>query len=73
MAGSRLEKGRPQVTLLSTEAVAKRLGVSRKTVTNWIALGLPAYRIGRLWRIDDDKLDIWLRQQEKDETRGKPG
>ena len=49
------------VTLLTPEEVADRLKVSIFTVRRWIHQGeLPAYRIGRSWRISTGDLSKWL-------------
>ncbi len=49
------------VTLMTLEEVADRLKVSIFTVRRWIHQGeLPAYRIGRGWRIGSADLDKWL-------------
>lgn len=49
------------VTLMTPEEVAGRLKVSIFTVRRWIHQGdLPAYRIGRGWRIGSADLDQWL-------------
>ncbi len=49
------------VTLMTPEEVAERLKVSIFTVRRWIHQGeLPAYRIGRSWRIGPTDLDQWL-------------
>ena len=49
------------VNLLTPEEVADRLKVSIFTVRRWIHQGeLPAYRIGRGWRIGTNDLSKWL-------------
>jgi len=49
------------VNLLTPEEVADRLKVSIFTVRRWIHQGeLPAYRIGRSWRIGTSDLNKWL-------------
>jgi excisionase family DNA binding protein len=38
------------------------LGVSKDTVYTWIAdKGLPAYRVGRLWKFQASEVDAWVR------------
>ena len=49
------------VTLMTPDEVADQLKVSIFTVRRWIHQGeLPAYRIGRGWRIGSADLDQWL-------------
>lgn len=52
-------------TLLTPDEVAERLRVDRRTVTDWLAAGtLPGFRIGeKLWRVDADALEDWLRSR----------
>lgn len=46
---------------LTTKEVATKLKVSRQTIITWIKKdGLPAVRIGNLWRIDEYKLNKWM-------------
>jgi excisionase family DNA binding protein len=52
--------------MLTTREVSRRLAVTRRTVTTYITqLGLPATRIGRVWRIDEAKLESWIKQREE--------
>lgn len=37
------------------------LGVGRETVMNWISRGLPAYKVGRLWKFKLSEVDDWIR------------
>ncbi len=54
------------VNLLTPEEVADRLKVSIFTVRRWIHQGeLPAYRIGRGWRIGTTDLSKWLETHRK--------
>jgi putative molybdopterin biosynthesis protein len=47
--------------MLSVQETAERLGVSEQTVMRMIAAGtLPAYRIGRRWRIDQTDLETYI-------------
>lgn len=47
---------------ISTQAAAERLGVTPKSVRNWVADGrLPAVRVGRNIRIDPADLDAFVR------------
>lgn len=56
----------PKVELLTPEEVADHLKVSVFTVRRWIKQDdLPAYRIGRAWRISEDALEVWLEKRQK--------
>jgi len=47
---------------VSVEDVARHLGVVRDSVYRWIeAKGLPAHRIGRLWKFKLSEVDEWVR------------
>lgn len=53
-----------QVNFLTPEEVSMLLRVSVYTVRRWIKDGaLPAYKVGRGWRIERADLEHWLRQQ----------
>jgi excisionase family DNA binding protein len=50
--------------MLTTAQVAKRLQVTQKTVVGWIQAGkLPAYKLGRLWRVKLGDLDAFLEER----------
>lgn len=47
---------------VSVEDVAKHLGVANDSVYRWIeARGLPAHKIGRLWKFKLSEVDRWVR------------
>jgi len=51
-------------SFLTPQEVSDLLQVSVYTVRRWIKQGeLPAYKVGRLWRITESDLDKWLEQQ----------
>lgn len=45
------------------EEAAKHLGVNKDTIRNWIRKknGMPAHRIGKLWRFKLSELDEWVK------------
>ncbi len=46
----------------SVEQIAEHLGVRRDSIYRWIdAKGLPAHRIGRLWKFNVSEVDDWVR------------
>jgi excisionase family DNA binding protein len=46
---------------VSVEDVAKHLGVARDSVYRWIEFrGLPAHKIGRLWKFKLSQVDAWV-------------
>jgi PTS system nitrogen regulatory IIA component len=54
----------PGHPFLTPKEVSDLLQVSVYTVRRWIKEGeLPAYKVGRLWRIDKVDLNEWLSQQ----------
>lgn len=47
---------------MSAEEVATHLGVTKDTVYAWIAeRGMPAHKVGRLWKFQADEVDEWVR------------
>jgi len=45
----------------SVEDVAKHLGVAKDSVYRWIETqGLPAHKIGRLWKFKLSEVDEWV-------------
>jgi len=46
----------------SVEAVSKHLGVAKDSIYRWIDhRGLPAHKIGRLWKFKLSEVDGWVR------------
>ena len=46
----------------SLEDVAEHLGVAKDSVYRWIDhRGLPAHKIGRLWKFKLSEVDTWVR------------
>jgi len=46
---------------VSVEDVAKHLGVAKDSVYRWIEkTGLPAHRVGRLWKFKISQVDEWI-------------
>lgn len=46
---------------LSVDEVSEYLGVKRDTVYKWINdKGLPAHKIGRLWKFKVSQVDTWV-------------
>ncbi len=47
---------------LSVEEISKYLGVSSDTVYRWIdKYGMPAHRMGRLWKFKKEEVDDWVK------------
>lgn len=52
----------PTQPWVSVDEVAQHLGVVRDTVYRWIdGRGLPAHKVGRLWKFKLDEVDAWVR------------
>ncbi len=59
---------RKTIEMLTPGEVAERLKISVYSVRRWIKKGeLPAYRVGRAWRISADDLAQWLSERQKQE------
>lgn len=55
----------------SVEDVARHLGVAKDSVYRWIdRRGLPAHRIGRLWKFKISEVDAWVRAGGADSDGG---
>ncbi len=49
---------------LSAGDVTSHLGITKDTVYTWIAdKGMPAHKIGRLWKPQVPELDEWVRRK----------
>lgn len=58
-----LGKGKVNEPWLSADDVAVHLGVTKDTVYTWIAeKGMPAHKIGRLWKFQAGEVDDWVRR-----------
>lgn len=46
----------------SVDDIARHLGVAKDSVYRWIdRRGLPAHKIGRLWKFKVSEVDLWVR------------
>lgn len=47
---------------INLEEAAQYLGVNKDTIRNWIKrdTGIPAHRIGKLWKFKKSELDAWI-------------
>ena len=56
---------------LSVEEICVYLGVSKDTVYKWIdKKGMPAHRVGRLWKFKKEEVDQWVRSGGADVSPG---
>lgn len=48
---------------ISIEEAAIYLGVNKDTIRNWIKKenGIPAHKIGKLWKFKKSELDAWIK------------
>jgi len=47
---------------MSVEDIAKHLGVAKDSIYRWIEnRGLPAHKLGRLWKFKASEVDDWVR------------
>lgn len=47
---------------IGIEEAANYIGVNRDTIRNWIKkdIGIPAHKIGKLWKFKKSELDAWI-------------
>jgi excisionase family DNA binding protein len=59
---------------VSGDEIARHLGVAKDTVYRWIeGRGLPAHRMGRLWKFKISEVDEWVqRGGAADDEHGPP-
>jgi len=56
---------------VSVEEVARHLGIARDTVYRWIGKkGLPAHRVGRLWKFQISEIDEWVKSDDSNLVYG---
>lgn len=66
---TRNQPAMPGERWLSVEEIMAHLGVARDTVYRWIdQKGLPAHRLGKLWKFKVSEVDDWVRSGGADET-----
>ncbi|HAT1781750.1 TPA: helix-turn-helix domain-containing protein [Legionella pneumophila] len=54
---------------LSVDEIGEYLGVKRDTVYKWInERGMPASKIGRLWKFKINEVDTWIKKGSKQES-----
>lgn len=54
---------------MSAEVIAEHLGVTKDSIYAWIAKkGMPAHRVGRLWKFKVTEVDAWVRSEDADDT-----
>ncbi|MDO9533523.1 MAG: helix-turn-helix domain-containing protein [Deltaproteobacteria bacterium] len=62
-----MAEDKPQDQLLTPEEAAARLKISRLTIGDWFRSGkLKGVKVGRLWRVRESELEVFLRKGEKE-------
>ncbi len=55
---------------LSVDEIGDYLGIKRDTVYKWISeKGMPAHKIGRLWKFKKDDVDTWVRDGKASDSK----
>ena len=56
---------------LSVTEISKYLGITNDSVYKWVKeKGMPAHRLGKLWKFKTDEVDVWMRQGGANGARG---
>jgi len=56
---------------VSVDEVSGHLGVAKDTIYRWIeSRGLPAHRVGRLWKFKLSEVDVWVERGGAGDDRG---
>lgn len=56
---------------MSADEIAAHLGVTKDSIYTWIAKrGMPAHRVGRLWKFQVSEVDAWVREDQANDTAG---
>ena len=54
---------------VSADVIAEHLGVTKDSIYIWIAKrGMPAHRVGRLWKFQVSEVDAWVRSAGADKS-----
>ena len=57
---------------MSADVIAEHLGVTKDSIYTWIAKkGMPAHRVGRLWKFRVTEVDAWVGRDGADDTSDK--
>lgn len=46
---------------VSMDGITKYLDISRETVLRWIKKGMPAHKVGKVWKFKRSEVDEWVR------------
>jgi excisionase family DNA binding protein len=66
---TRNQPATPGERWFSVEEIMGHLGVARDTIYRWIDhKGLPAYRLGKLWKFKVSEVDAWVQSGGADEN-----
>jgi excisionase family DNA binding protein len=58
---------------LSVDEIGEYLGVKRDTIYKWISeKGMPAHKMGRLWKLKKTEVDQWVRNGGADSSDKNP-
>jgi excisionase family DNA binding protein len=46
---------------VSMDRMSSYLDISRETVLRWIKRGMPAHKVGKVWKFKRSEVDEWIR------------
>ncbi len=58
---------------LSVVEISEYLGITKDSVYKWVKeKGMPAHRLGKLWKFKTDEVDVWMRKGGANEVVSDP-
>lgn len=58
---------------LSVVEISEYLGITKDSVYKWVKeKGMPAHRLGKLWKFKTDEVDVWMRKAGANEVVSDP-
>ncbi|MDC9700992.1 MAG: helix-turn-helix domain-containing protein [Alphaproteobacteria bacterium] len=64
----------PNDEIMTVKEIADYLKIAEKTAYQIASEGkVPSFKIGSSWRFRKNEIDLWISEQERNDTKGKTG